>query len=333
MPVYSSWPIGNTLDNMGAAAGTFPPGPVFNTLDRLGAQRGESTAPYIGALGPRSVTGPGRGSPGGLPIQAREAPSLMLTRERLQRALEDNPGLAATLARNRSAEIGPTASPERRAWYDALVLDRAAARGEPLDYTLTNRAYFPSTTTGYRGAIGNYETDPALFAGANPANFATGNASRDPRTGRQVGFEGGPQTSSIGGGSNPERGGIERRDLPYARAVGYTGPDTTPIGVVPGAPLGMDATDLTSGGWNTTVSAAPGAAGGGVGYVRPDLVAQGASTNPADLEKVKEQGNFLSRLLAGFDFRPATPAKAAPLGFGDSKLPLQFAPVGQRRGR
>jgi hypothetical protein len=324
MPVYPQW-MGNTIGKIGAAAGTFPPGPVFNTLDRLGAQRGEPTAPYIGALGPRSVTGPGRGSPGGVPVQARDAPSLMLTRERLQRALEDNPGLAATLARNRSAEIGPTASPDRRAWYDALVLDRAAARGEPLDYTLTNRAYFPSTTTGYRGPVGNYETDPALFAGANPANFATGNASFDPRTGRQVGFAGGPQTSSIGSGSNPERGGIEKQDLPYARAVGYTGPDVTAIGT--SGPLGMDASDLTSGGWNTMVSAAP----GGVGYVRPDLVAQGATTNPADLEKVKEQGNFLGRLLAGFDFKPATPANAAPLGFGDSKLPFQFAPVGKRR--
>jgi hypothetical protein len=298
---------------------------VFNTLDRLGADRGEPTAPYIGALGPRSVIGPGRGSPGGLPVQARDASSLMLTRERLQRALEDNPGLAATLARNRSAEIGPTASPERRAWYDALVLDRAAARGEPLDYTLTNRAYFPSTTTGYRGPVGNYETDPALFAGANPANFATGNASFDPRTGRQVGFAGGPQTSSIGGGSNPERGGIERQDLPYARAVGYTGPDTTAIGLA--GPLGMDATDLTSGGWNTTVSPAT----GGVGYVRPDLVAQGATTNPEELKK-KEEGFSLGRLLAGFDFTPAKPAKAAPLGFGEGR-PLQFAPLGQRRAR
>jgi hypothetical protein len=321
---------GNTLGNLGAAAGTFPAPPVFRTLGDIG-NRGEPTAPYIGALGPRSVTGPGRGSPaGGLPVQAREAPSLMLTRERLQRALDDHPGLAATLARNRSAEIGPTASPEKRAWYDALVLDRAAARGEPLDYTLTNSAYFPPTTTGYRGPVGNYATDPALFAGANPANFATGNASRDPATGRQVGFGGGPQTSSIGSGSNPERGGVERQDLPYARAVGYTGPDTTPIGVVPGAPLGMDATDLTSGGWNTTVSADAGAPGG-AGYVNPGRVAQGASTDPAELVRKDEESKFnLARLLAGFDFKPATPAKAAPLGFGTAS-PFKFAPVGQRR--
>jgi hypothetical protein len=254
----------------------------------------------------------------------------MLTRERLQRALDDNPGLQATLARNRSAEIGPQASAEKRAWYDALVLDRAAARGEPLDYTLTNSAYFPPTTTGYRGKVGNYETDPALFAGANPANFATGNASRDPRSGRQVGFGGGPQTGSIGEGSNPERGGIERQDLPYARAVGYTGPDTTPIGVVPGAPLGMNASDLTSGGWNTTVSAAPGLPGG-AGYVNPERVAQGARTDPAELvRKDSDLAGMLGRFFANLDFKPATPAKAAPLGFGTAPQ-FRFAPVGQRR--
>jgi len=89
---------------------------------------------------------------------------------------------------------------------------------------------------------------------------------------------------------------------------------------------------VTPNGWETTVGGSPGGEGG-VAYSNPARAAQGATTNPADLEKVKEQGNFLSRLLAGFDFRPATPAKAAPLGFGDSKLPLQFAPVGQRRGR
>jgi hypothetical protein len=319
MPV-PRWLYGNTLGNLGSAAGTFPAPPVFRALGDIG-NRGEPTSPYIGALGPRVVTGPGRGSPGNLPIQARDAPSLMLTRERLQRALEDNPGLAATLARNRSAEIGPQASAEKRAWYDALVLDRAAARGEPLDYTLTNRSYFPATTTGYRGAVGNYATDPALFAGANPANFATGNASA------RVGFAGGPQTSSIGSGVGMERGGIEGPDLPYARAVGYTGPDKTVIG--PAGPTGMNATDLTSGGWNTTVDAAPGAAGG-AGYVPANRVAQGATTDPAELVRKDEADKFnLMRLLASFDFKPASPAKAAPLGFGTAS-PFKFAPVGQR---
>ena len=47
--------------------------------------------------------------------------------------------------------------------------------------------------------------DDSLWAGANPINYGTGNASRDPRTGRDVGFAGGPQTASIG----RERYGIE----------------------------------------------------------------------------------------------------------------------------
>lgn len=330
MPV-PSWLYGNTLGNIGAAAGTFPPPPVFKVLGNIGERGSEPTAPYIGALGPRSVTGPGRGSPAGLPIQAREAPSLMLTRERLQRALEDYPGLAATLARNRSAEIGPQASPEKRAWYDALVLDRAAARGEPLDYTLTNPAYFPPRTTGYRGPVGNYETDPALFAGANPANFATGNASRDPVTGRQVGFAGGPQTTSIGEGSNPERGGIEKPDLPYARAVGYTGPDTTPIGVVPGAPLGMNATDLTSGGWNTTVAApAAGAPAGSVGYTPPELAARGAATNPAELVPAEQPGSFdWTKLITGLKYNPKQIKQEKPFTF-DQPI-MRMTPIGRKR--
>jgi hypothetical protein len=308
MPVYSSWPIGNTLENMGAAAGTFPPPPVFNTLDRLGAANQPSLAPYIGALGPRSVTGPGRGSPGGgLPIQAREAPNLSLTRERLQRALEDDPRLAATLARNRSAEIGPQATGSERAFYDALVLDRAAARGEPLDYTLTNRAYFPATTTGYRGAVANAPVDPALFAGVNPANYATGNASLDPRTGRWVGFGGGPQTATIRSGRGMELGGIESQDLPYARAVGYTGPSSTPIG--PQGPLGIDMANLSgTGGWETTVSATP----GGVGYVNPERVARGGTTSAADLQRPPEGPGFLQNFLRALGSSAWTPAPQVP---------------------
>ena len=329
MPTLKQLGFDNNANLLGTAAGTFPPPPMFKVLGNLGDP--EPTAPYIGAFGPRSVTGPGRGSPGGLPIQARDAPNLALVRERMQRALEDYPGLAATLARNRSAEIGPQAAPEKRAWYDALVFDRAAARGEPLDYTLTNPAYFPSTTTGYRGAVGNYASDPALFAGANPANYATGNASNDPRTGRPVGFAGGPQTGSIGTGSNPERGGVERQDLPFARAMGYTGPAVTPVGVGPGAPLGMDATDLTSGGWNTTVSAAPGLPGG-AGYVNPARVAQGATTNPAELVRPPEEAGFdWTKLISGLKYNPKQIASSKPFTF-DAPL-MRMTPIGRRRAK
>ena len=46
-----------------------------------------------------------------------------------------------------------------------------------------------------------------------------------------MGFAGGPQTSQFGTGMGRELGGIEgQAGLPYARAMGYTGPDRTAIG-------------------------------------------------------------------------------------------------------
>jgi hypothetical protein len=94
-------------------------------------------------------------------------------------------------------------------------------------------------------------------------------------------------------------------------------------------PEGMTAGPM-QGGWNTTVG--PDAPGGGVGYVAPDRVAQGATTNPAELVKPQEASlaNTLGRFFANFDFKPATPAKAAPIGFGTAS-PFRFTPLGQRR--
>ena len=58
-------------------------------------------APFLGTEGPRSLTGPPRGSPAGnLPYQATEVAPQVLTRERVQRELEDNPrARAANLRR------------------------------------------------------------------------------------------------------------------------------------------------------------------------------------------------------------------------------------------
>jgi hypothetical protein len=329
MATYPWW-LGNTVDNIGTAAGSFPPGPVLNTLGTLGTSRGDPLAPYIGALGPPSVTGPARGAPAGPPIQAREAPNLALTRERFQRALEDDPRLAYALARNRSAEIGPNATPAEQAFYNALVIDRAAARGEPLGYTLTNPDYFPGTTLNYRGEVSRAGVDPALWAGANPANFATGNASLDPVTGRWVGFAGGPQTATIRSGRGMELAGIEKRDLPYARAVGYTGPESTPIG--PAGPIGMDMAQLspTGGGWETTVSAEP----GGVPYSARAAPRAAASVALAESPRAPES-SFLGRLLSALGegaYRPAAVRATAPFAF--SAPVFQFRPtLGARSGQ
>ena len=49
--------------------------------------------PYIGAYGGRRLTGRPRGSPAGMPYQAREASPFGLTRERIFDELENDPKL------------------------------------------------------------------------------------------------------------------------------------------------------------------------------------------------------------------------------------------------
>ena len=117
-------------------------------------------------------------------------------------------------------------------------MDRAVSTLKSLRETISNPGYYPPVTINARRAAG-LDVDPALFEGANPANYATGNASFDPRTGRWVGFAGGPQTAMTGSGAigGTELYGIEGpQGLEYARIMGYTGPAKTPIG--PAGPRG-----------------------------------------------------------------------------------------------
>jgi hypothetical protein len=300
---------------------------VINTLARLGERRGvNDIGAYIGATGPRAVTGPARGSPPGLPVQASEASPFALTRERIQRELEDNPQLRQAFDRNTTAEVGR--DPEKRRWYQALTIDRAVQSGQPLAEVVNNPNYYPPQTTRATATTG-MGVDESIWQGANPANFATGNASYDPKTGRWVGFAGGPQTSTFGSGRGMELGGIEGQGgLPYARAMGYMGPNRTLIG--PTGPQGP-ADTMAMGGWETTVGAgAPG--GGGVGYVNPERVAQGATTDPEELKKKDEGGGFdWGKFLAGFDFRPAPMVPVAPpFSFSGRAVPLGAIGGGQR---
>jgi hypothetical protein len=192
--------------------------------------------PYLGAFGPRRLTGRGRGSPAGLPWQARDASPFTLTRERVADELEGNPQLQRKLDMNTTAEVGT--DPLKRRWYQALTIDRAVATGKPLDEVVNNPNYYPSSTTSQTATTGQ-QPDMSIWEGANPANFATGNASYDPKKGRYVGFAGGPQTTSFGTTDRgSEYGGIEGGTLPYARAMGYQGPERTAIG--PTGPRGDD---------------------------------------------------------------------------------------------
>lgn len=214
-----SWGLpGSWTGGGGTQVASYSPPPVVSGgygADPSFIYRGTGVGPR-GPEGP-DITGPPRGSPGGLPIQARDAPNLMLTRERSQRALEDNPRLAAAFSRNATAEVGT--QPEARARYQASVMDRAASRDQSLGYAMTDPNYYPPST---RAATG---VNPDLFVGANPANYATGNASGTVR------FAGGPQTAAYGG----ERYGVEGPDRAYARAVGYAGPGGA--GSVGGVPV------------------------------------------------------------------------------------------------
>jgi len=259
---------GPTIGNIGAdATRLWPNVPIVSLYPPSGRD-------YLGVSNPR-ITGPARGSPAGLPMQARDAPTLMLTRERIARELEDNPALARRFDISTTAEVG--SSPDARRKYQASVIDRAAATQRPLADVLTDPSYYPPETLRATRASG-LAVDPELWAGANPANFATGNASLDPRTGRWVGFGGGPQTAMSGSGRGAELYGMEA--VPgykeYADYVGYGGPMKTAIG--PSGPSGP--TDTTPLGWQETVSASP----SGVGYVPEEKVAQGATTNPEDLK-------------------------------------------------
>src|SRR5215472_1948749 len=187
---------------------------------------------------PPSIAGPPRGSPAGPVQQAADVPNLARVRERFRPALERNPALARQFDINTTAEAGERMP--ARDFYQALTLDRAAARGEALPYTLsrgpgTPDRYYPWRTIAATRTSG-FGVNPALWAGANPARFATGNASYDPNTGRYVGFAGGPQTGSVQTGGGTEYGGVEGPDVAAARRYGYTGPSRTAIG--PSGPQG-----------------------------------------------------------------------------------------------
>jgi hypothetical protein len=106
-----------------------------------------------------------------------------------------------------------------------------------------------------------------MFDPINPSNltnFGTGNASFNPKTGRWVGFQKGPQTAFYRG----EEHGIERPHLPWSRAMGYAGPDTTPLG--PRGPQG------------------PGGPTGDIGTLKPEDImrAQQTGYGPLDIPQM-----------------------------------------------
>ena len=270
-----------TLADLGGSS------PQFVTLGDIGR--------YIPTTG--MLAGPARGSPGGLPQQAREVSPFVLTRERIQRELEDNPALARTFDVNTTAEVGSAADARRK--YQATVIDRAVQQGRTLGQTVNDPNYYPDQTLAARRGAG-YDVDPALWEGANPASFATGNASYDPKTGRNVGFAGGPQTAISGSGRGAEWYGIEGpAGLEYARIMGYGGPSRTTIG--PSGPRGDVVTEapLPPAGWQAGVGIEQPTSSGGVGYTAQNS----PPTQPATAAP-RGWGDILADVAANFHFKP-----------------------------
>jgi len=165
----------------------------------------------------------------GQPGAQRQPFPLAAMRDRVRQELESTPGLPAQLDRITTAEVGR--DPTMRQMFQESVINRAGALQQPLAQVLADRSYFPGATfrrAAREGGTGQ-GVSPEMWASTAPANlsgYATGNASIDPRTGRPVGFAGGPQTAFRGG----EQYGIEGRTLPAMQAAGYGGPGRTALG-------------------------------------------------------------------------------------------------------
>ena len=173
---------------------------------------------------------PGAAAPAaGQPAAQRQPFQLAAARDPVRQELESTPGLLSQLDRITTAEVGR--DPTMRQMFQETVINRAAANQLPLATVLSDRKYFPTATflrAQREGGTGQ-GVSPQMWASTAPSNltgYGTGNASIDPRTGRPVGFAGGPQTAYRGG----EQYGIEGRNLPWARSMGYGGPAQTPLG-------------------------------------------------------------------------------------------------------
>lgn len=186
--------------------------------------------------------GPAAAAPGQPGAQRQPFP-LAAARDPVRQELERTPGLLTRLDKITTAEVGN--DPAMRQMFQETVINRAAADQMPLAAVLSDRSYFPSATflrAQREGGTGQ-GVSPQMWAGTAPSNltgYGTGNASIDPRTGRPVGFAGGPQTAMRGG----EQYGIEGRNLPWAQSMGYGGPARTPLGRAgPQAPQDAGRTD------------------------------------------------------------------------------------------
>ena len=146
-------------------------------------------------------------------------------RQRVYAELQNDPATNQQFNSMVASEAGP--DPVKRQRVGEGMIMRAVYQQVPLKAILSQTNYYPGST--YRRAAREgpqgQEMAPATWDPVNPAmtgGYASGNASMDPRTGRQVGYgRGGEQTSFTGGYRTGEGTGVEARDMPRAREFGY----------------------------------------------------------------------------------------------------------------
>jgi hypothetical protein len=192
------------------SGGTWEAGATGVTRQWL--EKGGGTSVGMGA-GLQGGGGPIAGAPGqqggGWPTRAPTTPwpgtgtNLAADRAKFAEELK-NPDTARLLAASTAAEVGGQGRITEQAYMES-VMNRASARGMSLRQTLTQSAYYPSTTINKLGRSfseaeqGRYNAlSQDVIGGSNITKYATGNASAgvgvgqltfNPRTGEYFGIE------------------------------------------------------------------------------------------------------------------------------------------------
>ena len=144
--------------------------------------------------------------------------SLGTIRARIAQELQTNPDLRRKLMASTLAEVGDQGSTAMQAYLES-VMNRAIARNQSLDHTISSNYYPPQTRSKLNRKISKplqQALDPLIeqvLAGSNLAKYATGNESGSVHSG------GAPVVFDPGTG---ERFVIENPDARWARQMAWS---------------------------------------------------------------------------------------------------------------
>jgi hypothetical protein len=156
-------------------------------------------------------------------VAATKHPVLAAIRAPIKAQLDAQPGAMRMLVARAEQEVGDQ-STDGKLYFLEETFNRTVNPDRPYRSSVTaavrDASYYPEPV--YPGRISDAkvkEWEPLILAaleGANTSDLSTGNASRDKRTGRMVGFAGGPwMRSSYNRRGEEERHGREGPDLPW----------------------------------------------------------------------------------------------------------------------